>query len=329
MRNQGWTATLLSLLTVGVLAAAQPALAQSKLVCKFGILGAPDSTTGIGMQRMADRINAGSKGEIDVQIFPNSQLGGEKEMAEGMRLGSVCGAPVNVAVLSVWVPEGQLFDMPFLFRDDDHAYKVLASNIGKQLAAKYDAHGFKVLGFFVNGTRHPMGKFPIRTPDDIKGKKIRVIQSPLHIDLWKMLGANPTPIAYPEIYNSLQTGVVDAFDNAKTAYWIAKFYEVAPHITDLGHIYSISAVGFSSTFWKRLTPAQQALMQSAADEGIKLQDKLVAEGDEDAVKKAVAAGAKYYKVDKAPWQKAMAPIYTSWAAKVGGLEMIRAVQDIK
>ncbi|NBT56107.1 MAG: hypothetical protein EBT05_14915 [Betaproteobacteria bacterium] len=89
MRTQGWTATLMALLTVGILAAAQPALAQSKLVCKFGVLGTPDSTTGIGMQRMADRINAGSKGEIDVQIFPNSQLGGEKEMAEGMRLGSV------------------------------------------------------------------------------------------------------------------------------------------------------------------------------------------------------------------------------------------------
>jgi TRAP-type C4-dicarboxylate transport system substrate-binding protein len=186
-----------------------------------------------------------------------------------------------------------------------------------------------VVGFLVNGTRHPMGKFPILKPDDIKGKKIRVIQSPLHIELWKLLGANPTPIAFPEIYNSVQTGVVDALDNAKTTYWISKFYEVAPHITDLGHIYSISAVAFSQTFWKRLTPAQQALVQSAADEGIKMQDKLIADGDEDAVKKAVAAGAKYHKVDKGPWQRAMAPIYTSWAPKVGGMELIRAVQDVK
>ncbi len=106
MRTQGWTATLLALLTVGILAAAQPALAQSKLVCKFGVLGTPDYPGTIGMQRMADRINAAAKGELEVQIFPNSQLGGEKEMAEGMRLGSVCGAPVNAAVLSVWVPEG-------------------------------------------------------------------------------------------------------------------------------------------------------------------------------------------------------------------------------
>ena len=144
-----------------------------------------------------------------------------------------------------------------------------------------------------------------------------------------MLGANPTPIAFPEIYNSMQTGVVDAMDNAKTTYWASKFYEVAPHVTDLGHIYSISAGAFSSSFWKRLTPAQQSIVQAAAEEGIKMQDKLIADGDEEAMKKAVAVGAKYHKVDKAPWQKVMQPIYTTWASKVGGLEMIRAVQDTK
>ena len=305
----------------------QSASAQSKIACKFGVLGTADFPGTIGMEAMAKQINANSKGEIDVQVFPNSQLGGEKEMAEGMRLGSVCGAPINVSVLSVWVPEGQLFDLPFLFRDDGHAYRVLAGAVGKQLAAKYEPHGFKVLGFLVNGTRHPMGKTAIITPDDVKGKKFRVIQSPLHIELWKMLGANPTPIAFPEIYNSMQTGVVDAMDNAKTTYWASKFYEVAPHVTDLGHIYSISALAFSSIFWKKLTPAQQAIVQAAASEGIKMQDKLIADGDEEAMKKAVAAGAKYHKVDKAPWQKAMLPIYTSWAPKVGGLEMIKAVQD--
>ncbi len=305
----------------------QTASAQNKIACKFGVLGNADFPGTIGMEAMAKQINANSKGEIDVQVFPNSQLGGEKEMAEGMRLGSVCGAPINVSVMSVWVPEGQLFDMPFLFRDDGHAYRVLAGAVGKQLAAKYEPHGFKVVGFLVNGTRHPMSKTAIITPDDVKGKKFRVIQSPLHIELWKMLGANPTPIAFPEIYNSMQTGVVDAMDNAKTTYWASKFYEVAPHVTDLGHIYSISAVAFSTTFWKRLTPAQQAIVQAAASEGIKMQDKLIADGDEEAMKKAVAAGSKYHKVDKAPWQKAMLPIYSTWASKVGGMEMIKAVQD--
>ncbi len=312
---------------LGLALAAGSASAQNKISCKFGVLGNADFPGTIGMEAMAKQINANSKGEIDVQVFPNSQLGGEKEMAEGMRLGSVCGAPVNVSVLSVWVPEGQLFDMPFLFRDDGHAYRVLAGTVGKQMAAKYDAHGFKVVGFLVNGTRHPMSKTAIITPDDVKGKKLRVIQSPLHIELWKMLGANPTPIAFPEIYNSMQTGVVDAMDNAKTTYWASKFYEVAPHVTDLGHIYSISAVAFSNIFWKRLSPAQQAIVQSAAAEGIKMQDKLIAEGDEEAMKKAVAVGTKYHKVDKAPWQKAMMPIYSSWASKVGGMEMIKAVQD--
>ncbi|MCX7384271.1 MAG: TRAP transporter substrate-binding protein [Alphaproteobacteria bacterium] len=316
-----------AMLAAFALGYATPALAQAKLTCRFGVLGNAEFPGTIGMQLMVDKVNAAAKGEVEMQLFPNSQLGGEKEMAEGMRLGSVCGAPINVSVLSVWVPEGQLFDMPFLFRDDGHAYRVLAGTVGQQLAAKYEAHGFKVVGFLVNGTRHPMSKKPVITPEDVKGLKFRVIQSPLHIELWKMLGANPTPIAFPEIYNSMQTGVVDAMDNAKTTYWASKFYEVAPHVTDLGHIYSISAVAFSSTFWKRMNPAQQAIVQSAAMEGIKLQDRLIAEGDEEAMKKAVGMGATYHKVDKAPWQKAMQPIYSSWAPKVGGLAMIKAVQD--
>jgi TRAP-type C4-dicarboxylate transport system substrate-binding protein len=104
----------------------------------------------------------------------------------------------------------------------------------------------------------------------------------------------------------MQTGVVDAMDDAKTTCWLSKFYEVGPHFTDLGHIHSISAVG---------------------EEGVRLQDRLIAEGDEAAMAKAVAAGAKYHKVDKAPWQKAMLPIYQNRAPKVGGMEMIKAAQD--
>jgi len=316
-----------AVIALGLAGMAPGASAQTKLTCKFGVLGPANTPSTIAMQLLVDRMNKDSNGAIEAQLFPSSQLGGEKEMAEGMRLGSVCGAPINVSVLGVWVPEGALFDMPFLFRDDGHVARVVAGNVGKQLAAKYEPHGFKVVGYYNNGGRHPMSKKAIVSPDDVKGLKIRVIQSPLHVELWKLLGANPTPIAYPEIYNSVQTGVVDALDNNKVGFWLAKFHEVAPHMTDLGHIYSISAVTFSSSFWKRLSPAQQALVQSAASDAIKLNDKLNAESEEDAIKKAVAAGAKYHKVDKGPWQKAMLPMYNSWASKVGGMEMIKAVQD--
>lgn len=327
MQRRKFLVSASAALVLGLAGFVSGASAQTKLTCKFGVLGPANTPSTIAMQLLVDRMNKDSNGAIEAQLFPSSQLGGEKEMAEGMRLGSVCGAPINVSVLGVWVPEGALFDMPFLFRDDGHVARVVAGNVGKQLAAKYEPHGFKVVGYYNNGARHPMSKKPILSPDDVKGLKIRVIQSPLHVELWKLLGANPTPIAYPEIYNSVQTGVVDALDNNKVSFWLAKFYEVAPNLIDLGHIYSISAVTFSNSFWKRLSPAQQALVQSAASDAIKLQDKLNAESEDDAVKKAVAAGAKHIKVDKGPWQKAMLPMYNSWASKVGGMEMIKAVQD--
>ena len=135
-------------LASGLLASVAPAFAQGKITCKFGVLGNADFPGTIGMQRMADRINAESKGAIEVQVFPNSQLGGEKEMAEGMRLGSVCGAPVNVSVLSIWVPEGQLFDMPFLFRDDGHLLRAL------ERRARDD--DVRLAGLHVHHLAHPL-----------------------------------------------------------------------------------------------------------------------------------------------------------------------------
>lgn len=309
------------------LIAAVPAIAQAKVTCRVGVLGNEKFTTTIGMQHMVDLINTKIGNAVEAQLFPNSQLGGEKEMAEGMRLGSVCAAPINVSVMTDWVPEGELFDMPFIFRDDGHANRTLTGEVGQRIAAMYKPHGFTVPGFLLNGVRHPMASKPILRPGDVKGMKIRVIQSPLHLELWRLLGANPTPIAFPELYNALQTGVVDGFDNVKTTYAAQRFYEVAPHITDLGHIYSISAVAFANSFWDRLTSEQQEVVRAAAVAGIALNDRLVIEGDVSAVDLAIAAGAFYHRVDRKPWMDAMQPIYKIWAPKIGGTELIEAVRN--
>jgi tripartite ATP-independent transporter DctP family solute receptor len=320
-------ATLTGAAGLLVLLAAAPAAAA--ITCKVGDVVADSHPNTLGLLKIAEIVKEGTKGEIDVQVFPNSQLGGEKEMAEGMRLGSVCGGDINVSVLSQWVPEGQLFDLPFIFRDDAHAYAVTSGPVGKQLAERYPAHGFRVLGYWINGVRHPMSKTPILKPEDVKGLKMRVIQSPLHIEVWKLLGANPTPIAFSETYNALQTGVVDFTDNSKSTYWSSKLYEVVPHITNLGHIYSIGAIVFDENFWKKLTPDQQKVLQAAVDEAVVYQNKLLAEDDAAALAKAVAAGAQVHETDKTPWQEATAPIYESWAAKVGGMDVIKAVQNTK
>ena len=301
----------------------------AKLVAKMGTVVNESHPNTVALVRFGQLIKERTNGQVEVKVFPNSQLGGEKEMAEGMRLGSVQGGPINVSVLGSWVPEGQLFNLPFVFRNDDHAYRVYMGPIGKKLAEKYVPHGFRVLGYWVNGVRHPMGKFPILVPSDVKGKKMRVIQSNLHIDVWKLVGANPTPIAWPEVFNSVQTGVVDFLDNSKSTYWSAKLYEVAPHITHLGHIYSLGAFTLAENFWQKLTPAQQEVFRKSAEEVIPFQNHLLSYNDEMALAKAVAAGATASVADKKPWAEAMLPIWEQWAPKVGGMEMIQAVVNTK
>ena len=142
------------------------------MTLKMGTVVNDSHPNTIAMVRFGQLVAQRTNGEINIKVYPSSQLGGEKEMAEGIRLGSVQGAIINVSVLSGWVPEGQIFDMPFIFRNDDHAYNVYQGPIGKELARKYEPHGFHVLGYWVNGVRHPMGKFAIRKPSDVAGKKM-------------------------------------------------------------------------------------------------------------------------------------------------------------
>jgi tripartite ATP-independent transporter DctP family solute receptor len=270
-----------------------------------------------------------TNGEVEVQIFANAQLGGERDVAEGMQLGTVQGSPITLAVLSNWVPEGQVFDLPFVFRDETHAANVYMGPIGDALAEKHTSKGFRVLGFWLNGSRHPMGRFPINAPTDVKGKKMRVIQSPLHVGLWQTLGAIPTPMAAPEIYNALQTGVIDFFDNSKGSYWSFKFFEVAPYFTDLGHIYAIGAFTLSEKFWQQLPADHQKVVRETAREVIPYQDDLLLKAEIESMKNAVERGTIVTTPDKKPWQDAMEPVWAEWAPKVGGMDAIRAIVDHK
>lgn len=300
-----------------------------KLTAKMGTVVNESHPNTVAMARLGQLVSRRTGGSVEIQVFPSSQLGGEKEMAEGIRLGSVQGAIINLSVLSSWVPEGQLFDLPFIFRDDDHVYAVTQGAVGKDLAKLYEPHGFKVLGYWINGVRHPMGKFAIEAPGDVDGKKMRVIQSPLHIDVWKTVGANPTPISWPETFNAVQTGVVDFLDNSKSTFWSAKLYEVASHFTELGHIYSIGALVVGTNFWDKLNPEQQAAFQASADQAVRFENHLLGYNDDLALAKAVQAGATVHMPDKEPWREAMLPIWEQWAPKVGGMEMIQRVLDTK
>lgn len=158
---------------------ASPAFAAGRPVTVASLLGEDKPETMV-WRRIAAKLAQSAPGRFDLRVVSNAALGGEKEVAEGLRLGSVQASLFTISALSAWVPDGQLLDLPFLFRDRAHLKRVLAGPLGEELKRKYEAQGFVVLGFINYGARHLLAKEPLTTPASVKGKRIRVIQSPLH-----------------------------------------------------------------------------------------------------------------------------------------------------
>ena len=163
-------------------------------------------------------------------------------------------------------------------------------------------------------------------PTQLAGKRIRVIQSPLHTELWKAFGANPTPIPIPETYNALQTGVVDMMDLTKSAYAGFKLYEVVPYLTETGHIWATGVAYFSASFWKSLKDDEKAVLSAAAAEGALYFDRLIVEDETASMAKAAAAGGKTIAVEDRPaWEAGARGVWATLAPKVGGLDKIEAI----
>ena len=311
-------------------AGTSPANAQSgKVIVKVGTSPPPQHPINQVLKQWGDAVASKSKNAIEVQVFPGGQLGGQQEMVEGLKLGSLQATEATISVTNNWVKEAGVMDLPFLFRSPEHVYNVYNGPIGQWLAELYLPHGFRVLGFSLAGVRQPFGVGPLNTPDDIKGKKIRVIQSALHIELWKLLGANPTPIPDPEIYSSLQTGVVSFADNTISNYYGRKWFEVAPTLSLLGHIYAINAMVVSEQWWQRQSPVNRLIMYDEFRKLIPVKHNLIIEEDANALAAAEKAGAKVARGGNLePWKTATRPLWDKWAAGVnGGPVLIDAILD--
>lgn len=279
--------------------------------------------------RFRDLVRERTKGQVELQIFPGGQLGGEREVAEGMRLGSIQGADSTLAAMSSWVPEGQIFDLPFIFRDLAHVEAVTNGSIGESYKPLYRAQGFELLSFITHGTRNIVSRMPIRTPADAKGKKIRVMQSPLHIAIFKQVGGNPTAIPIVEIYGALSTGVVDFMDMTKDGFEALRLYEVAPYFVETGHMWAIAGIFFSQSFWQRLSAEQRTVFQTTANEMASYFNRIQQVEVSKALDRTIPKGAKVLQVNQEPWRDAMRPLWEAEASKFGGIENILAIVNTK
>lgn len=276
---------------------------------------------------IGERLEQRLPGEFNLRIATDASLGGEREVAEGARLGSIQGSLSTLANMSAWVPEGQVFDMPFIFRDADHVDRVMQGPIGAEFRDLYLAQGFRVLGYVNYGARHLLAKEAIQRPEEVAGRSIRVIQSPLHTQLWESLGANPTPIPIPEVYNALQTGLVDMMDLTQSAAVGFRLHEVVPYFIETGHIWALGILYLSEDFFQSLTPEQQEVFLEIGAEAAAHFNELMAEDHARSMEQAEAEGAVRVAVERDVWQAAIEPFWEQFAPRVGGIERIRAIAE--
>lgn len=312
----------------GLLAApflARPVLAAPLRLTAASLL-ADDKPETLIWRRVAERLAVLAPDRFEVRVVPNAALGGEREVADGLRLGSVQASLSTVSVLTAWVPEGGVLDLPFVFRDRAHLARTLAGPLGADLKALYEGQGFVVLGFVNYGARHLLGKAALPTPSAVAGRRIRVIQSPVHAALWQAYGAHPTPIPIPETYNALQTGVVDCMDLTKSAYAGFRLNEVVPALTETGHIWAAGVAHVGLPFWRRLSAADREALAAAVAEGAAYFDALMVADEEASMRRVLAEGGKVFPAEERPaWEAGARKVWESFAPRLGGLARVEAI----
>lgn len=294
----------------------RPAQAARRLTVA-SLLG-PDKPETKIWHRFGEIVERELPGEFLFNVVPNAALGGEKEVVEGLRLGSVQASLLTVSSLAAWVPESQVLDLPFLFRDAGHLRQVLRGPIGAGLKTGFADKGFSTPGFINYGARHLLTKEPLTRPEQLAGKRMRVIQSPLHTNLWKSFGAVPAAIPITETYNALATGVVEAMDLTKSAYAGFRLYEVAPYLIETAHIWAAGVVCFSASFWSGLTERQKVIFTQAALEAGEYFDGLIIEDETTAMAKVVANGGKVLQPEeRARWEAGAKDVWALLSKQLG------------
>lgn len=301
-----------------VIAVALTIPAFAKTVLKLGHIAEVSHPYAQGADHFAKLVAEKSGGDMEVQVFPSSQLGSQKDMTEGLIYGTIDMVLTGTADLGQFQPKMSIFDLPFLFKDRAHAYKSL-DTVGMELGKELEPKGMKLLGFMENGIRHLTNNVrPVKAPADMAGLKIRVMSNKIYIETIKSLGASPTPMAFGELYSAMQQGTVDGQENPSAHIYTKRFFEVQKYASMTAHAYAPEPVLISMITWSKLSDAQKAIIQEAATEAIAWQRELSTKEDNAYWDKIKATGKiEVVEVDRAPFMEATQPVWKEFAGTVG------------
>jgi len=283
-----------------------------------------------GLELFAEKVAEKTDGKVEILVFPANQLGGQRQEVEGCTIGTHEMVLTSSMVLSNFEPIIGVFDMPFIFSNREHAYIVGDGEIGDEIAAKLEPVGLKLLAYWENGFRYITNSVrPIVVPEDVKGLKIRVPESPVFLSTFTTLGAAATPMAFGEVFSALQLGTVDGQENPAGHVIVNAFYEVQDYISLTGHFYTYEPLVMSKNLYDSLsTDIQQALMEAAAEAG-DYERQLSQKFDEDSLEQIKEKGMTILEVDKPAFKKAVQPVYDKYSQYAELIERINALDPTK
>jgi tripartite ATP-independent transporter DctP family solute receptor len=304
--------------------------AQAQTVLKLGHVLAKGSHYDAGASAFCDHVDQGTAGRYKCQVFASSALGGEREQVEAVQLGTQDFVITSTGPVGNFVPEIKIVDVPFLFRDYEHARKTLDGEIGQQMLAKFPGHGLVALAWSENGFRHMTNnKRQIVSAADAAGLKMRTMENKVHMDGYRTFGILPTPMAFPEVFGALQQGVVDGQENPIPVILASKFSQVQKHLSLTGHVYSPALLITSPRVWNKLSDADKKVFLAAARASVAATRKKVNDDEANGIAQLEKEGMQVVRqVNSASFREATRPAYANYARDFGA-DRIAAIQAVK
>ncbi len=292
---------------------------KESVVLKLGHGTSKDSLYHAGSKKFKELVEEKTNGQVEVQLFSDGQLGHDKDLIQGMKMGSIQMGMIGVEPLTNVAPKLKAIGLPYLFNDRETAYKVLDGELGKEMVENLpEDQGVRVLGYFENGFRNVTNsKREITNPEDLEGLKLRTPNSEVSLAIFEALGANPTPMAFGELYTALEQGTVDGQENPLALIYSSKFYEVQNYISLTEHMYSPMVLTISEKTWSELSSENQKIIQEAANQAKKYERKLSAEQEQELITKLKEEGVTINEPEKKPFIEATKSVHEKFAEDIG------------
>lgn len=299
----------------------EPEVNQETVEIKVGHGNPESNAIHEGWLKFKEIVEEKSGGNIEVKIYPNGQLGGDRELIEALQMGNVTMSSPSSAPLASFDKSFFVLDIPFLFKDREQVYSTLDGKAGKELLGSLESYNIKGLAFMENGFRNlTNSKIGVRTPEDLDGLKIRTMENEIHLAAWTLLGANPTPMAFGELFTALQQKTVDGQENPFELIYSVKFHEVQDYISKTQHIYSPYVIIINKDFYEGLSDANKKIIDEAVVEATNYQREIAKQKDLESEEAIKAAGVEVLDLtneEKGMFKDKLVPLFDQVKEKAG------------